>query len=736
MDKFKDEILKWAKIYANLGWFVFPLHSIDENGNCTCGSQSCTDQGKHPRLKRGLKEASRDLHLIEKWFGEDSEKSNIGIVAGECSGITIIDIDIGEGKHGEESWQAAIADHGEPNTLYAKTGSGGMHVFFKYSSSLKTSSNTLGRGIDCRNDNGYVVAPPSIHKSGGTYEWDNWGAELAFLPAHLSKKKDLRGRPPGKSKKKKRYSLGQVSNMLEFISSDDRDLWRKVGIILGREFKKSDEAWDIYNEWAEKAGVKKGRNHDEIMYEAFYEISQEEGSEQLSLGTIIHLAAENGWAPTQGEVPFDRFVYYGPGNNFIYRPTVTYWIASAVDKMVSPINDDGKIVAASEYISRNRGVTSLACDPRLEGDYIKGKNCVGGELLDDPGAAVYNTYRKSSITLGDHKLVKPFLDHVFKVFDKPGDADQFLDYMAHRVQRPWEKPRFALLIAGGQGVGKDTAIEFCCPAIGFHNVSSISPSDLDSNYNEYVTSTLIRINEAANLQDMSKWAFNERTKNLIAGNPDNISVNPKYGQKYTVIMFCGVIITTNHLLSGIYIPEDDRRYDVIESASLEQMGLSKRKDREQYFVDLWEWFLNDGDTHVAAYLHERDISKFSPAVGQRKTSAHHLVVSSSLSSDSWLIDALDFFNDRDYVRADWLIAKICEDGSKPEQIRPKLVGAMDRAGYSRCISYKHPLCSKDGRWKINGKFAIVYQKKGIAQIGSANGLSELPDYLFGEMGGF
>jgi hypothetical protein len=730
-----SEMLVWAKEYASRGWWVFPLHSIDSDGNCTCGKcGSEGDAGKHPAIDRGLKRASRDLSILESWWNDNSPLRNIGLVTGEISGITVIDIDVGVGKLGAETWADLIREHGEPETLMAETGSGGMHVVFKYGSSLKTSSNTLGKGVDCRNDNGYIVATPSLHRSGGSYSWLNWGdsVELAYLPAHLSKKVENRGRPrgdgKGSSEKRKKYSLEQVEAMLEVVDSRDRDLWRLVGIILGREFKQSDAAWDLYNRWADKAGVKKGRNHDEIMNEAFYIISGQNAERELSIGTIVKLAVSNGWAPQKGEVPIENFVYFGPGNNFIYRPTISYWIASAVDAAVSPINTDGKITSASEWLKQNQLATSLTSDPSQDSDYLKGYDCQKGEIIESTGAAMYNTYRKPNIHLGDHRLAQPFVSHVEKVFSKPGDAKQFLDYMAHRVQKPWEKPRFALMIAGGQGVGKDTAIEMCVPAIGSWNVANIDPSAFESSFNEFAAATLVRISEAANLHEMSKWAFNERTKVLIAGTPDIMDINPKYGQKFVVKMYCGVIITTNHLVSGIYIPSDDRRYDVIESATIQEMGLTDEDEKAAYFTDLWEWFFTGGMNHIAAYLHERDVSGFSANNGQRKTDAHKMVVAGSMASDQWLMDAIEHFGENDLIRSDWLLTKVCEDGSKVEAMKPRLNAAISRLGY---VIYRNP-DRKDGRWRLEAKNVTIFAKSGTPMVDCLDGSNRnamLPDYI-------
>jgi hypothetical protein len=704
----QQQVLKEALRYIALGWKVFPLHSIDANGCCTCGSKTCTDAGKHPRVRRGLKDASADEQIVNDWFGKGAPLSNIGLATGEISGITVLDIDIGEGKGGAETWADLTKEKGEPETLMARTGSGGLHVIFKYNSVLKTSSNTLGKGVDCRNDGGYIVAPPSKHRSGGVYTWHN---ELspASLPVHLSKRKENRGRPRKDDPTRQKYSIEQVRSMLEKVDAGDRDLWRHVGIILGREYNRVDEAWELYNWWSDRWGGKKGRGHAEIMKECFYDLSQQPVEKELSMGSIVRAAIEGGWTPKQGEVPPTNFIFYGPGNNFIYRPTSSFWIGEAVNAAVSPINEAGKLVKPAEWLKQHALSTSMTKDPSLEGDYVKGYDCRDGVLIKQEGAAVFNSYRPPTIELGDAKLAKPFVEHVERVFPKPGDAKQFLDYMAHRVQRPDEKPRFALLIAGAQGVGKDTAIEFCIPAIGAWNCANIEPGDLDTGFNEFAANVLVRVSEAANLHDMSKWAFNERMKVLIAGVPDNIAINPKYGQKYSVRLHCGVIITTNHMATGIYIPADDRRYDVIDAASKLEMGIETDKKSKDYFSDLWGWFLEDGGaSHVAAFLHERDIKKFSAANGQRKTEAHKTVVTSNMTSDHWLLDVLEELKDPKVVRADAVMGLALKNGGNAKEYAVKLQPGLIRCGY---FAYRNPNRS-DGRWKFDDKLTMVYAKQG------------------------
>ncbi len=714
-DSYQEQIFNAAIDYARRRWHIFPLHSIDKNGICTCGNPECTDAGKHPRVARGLKEATRDINKLEKWFGPEAPLSNIAVATGEISGITVIDIDVGEGKGGAESWADIVQQYGEPDTLMSQTGSGGNHVIFKYNSSLKTASNVLGKGIDCRNDGGYIVAPPSRHRSGNSYEWLNEGKELANLPKHMSQRKETRGRPKKDDVYKNKYNIEQVGEMLDAVPPDDRDLWRSVGIILGREFKRADEAWSLYVSWSDKWGGTKGRNHDQIMREAFYELSQIESENQLTVGTIVKAALDNGWAPKTGDVPVDQFVYYAPGNNYIYRHTASFWIASAVDKAVSPINQNGKIIKASEWLAQHKLATSMTSDPAIESDYMQGFDYVGGEVIASQGGAVFNSYRRPTIELGDAKLAAPFLAHLNKVFNKQGDVDQFLNYMAHRVQKPWEKPRFALLIAGDQGVGKDTAIDMCIPAIGAWNLANIEPAELERNFNEYLAATLVRISEAANLADISRWIFNERTKVLISGTPDICVINPKYGHKYTIKMHCGVVITTNHLATGIYIPEDDRRYDVIEAATLQEMDLQDEVKKREYFTDLWDWFNSGGANHIAAFLHERDIRNFSASSGQRKTKAHESVVKAGLEQNGWFYDILEQLGNPKFISCPMIRSMAAQNGdidtSKQGAFNTRLKAAVKNTGY---FKYNNPN-SRDGRWYKAGikKGFIVYALSGV-----------------------
>lgn len=172
--------LRAALGYAAGGWLIVPLYPIID-GRCACGG---TDRrtgkpcaaGKHPMTPNGLKDASSDPATIEAWWAGAPCDLNVGVVTGAESGIFVLDVDPKNG--GPEALAELETKHRKlPPTLTARTGSAGTHYIFRHPGGLvRNSASKIGKGLDIRGDGGYIVAPPSNHKSGGFYAWspDPW----------------------------------------------------------------------------------------------------------------------------------------------------------------------------------------------------------------------------------------------------------------------------------------------------------------------------------------------------------------------------------------------------------------------------------------------------------------------------------------------------------------------------------------------------------------------------------
>lgn len=172
-DSIPDLLLKAAVHYAELGWAVFPVHSI-RDGSCSCKKRDCGDPGKHPRyergtLERGYRSASTDAKLIEHWWARWPD-ANIGMAVRNG---WVLDEDV--------PGSAEELLGGKPATLTARTPSGGRHLFFQGDERVRgNSTGSLPEGFDVRGSGtGYVIVPPSQGR-----EWVDT-SQQAKAPEHV-----------------------------------------------------------------------------------------------------------------------------------------------------------------------------------------------------------------------------------------------------------------------------------------------------------------------------------------------------------------------------------------------------------------------------------------------------------------------------------------------------------------------------------------------------------------------
>ena len=199
-----SDVLTQALAYAALGISVLPLHAplAAEPSSCTCQRPNCPSIGKHPAVEKGVHRASCALSTVAKLF-DGTQHRNLGIATGAINKLVVVDIDK---KSGGFASLEALAQHGTPlmSDIKVNTGGGGFHLYFRHPGvAVANSAGKVAPGIDLRGDNGYVVAPPSIHRSGSSYRWatdvPDWHSALPPLPHWLYEKANWPGqkRVPG-----------------------------------------------------------------------------------------------------------------------------------------------------------------------------------------------------------------------------------------------------------------------------------------------------------------------------------------------------------------------------------------------------------------------------------------------------------------------------------------------------------------------------------------------------------
>jgi hypothetical protein len=182
---------------------------------------------------------------------------------------------------------------------------------------------------------------------------------------------------------------------------------------------------------------------------------------------------------------------------------------------------------------------------------IEGKLISDGGWIERPGCTVFNLYRPPTIRhrAGD---AAPWLHHVQRLYGQA--AEHVVQWLGHRVQRPYEKVNHALVLGGSQGIGKDTLLEPIKKAVGSWNFAEVSPQHILARFNSFLKSVILRVSEARDLGDFDRFAFYDHMKSYTAAPPDVLRVDEKNLREHSVLNVCGVIITTNHKADGIYFP--------------------------------------------------------------------------------------------------------------------------------------------------------------------------------------
>lgn len=203
-------MLKTAAIeLAELGYRIFPL----------------VPGGKTPLISKasggnGCKDAVSDPTQARVWWTL-YPSANIGIATGQ--GIVVIDIDEKDGRGGLRHWRELCERLKiSPQTMFARTPTGGYHLYYATPMHIPNSAGRLAEGVDVRGEGGYVVAPPSPRNI-GAYRWGEID-RMAELPNCLI---DLLVRPvsapqsqqPANVRVSNRYVQAAIAGCMAELSS-------------------------------------------------------------------------------------------------------------------------------------------------------------------------------------------------------------------------------------------------------------------------------------------------------------------------------------------------------------------------------------------------------------------------------------------------------------------------------------------------------------------------------------
>jgi len=261
----------------------------------------------------------------------------------------------------------------------------------------------------------------------------------------------------------------------------------------------------------------------------------------------------------------------------------------------------------------------------VEGFAVKGKNGVVAQLVGHPGGVLrhaqgvtmrpgqgllvqeeegvcVNLWRPTELVpkggRGDASAI-PWEAHAARLIPNEKDRRRVLDRMAFALQYPGVKINSALVLLGGQGTGKDTFLDPFWAAVGRHNLSVVPGLQVGGDFNEYMQSAWLLISEMPSFRKRSSY---EEIKAVLTTPPDKLRINTKGVSAYQIPNVLNVIVTTNHE-DAIALADDDRRFDVVETA---------KAGDDEHFAELYAWLDHGGREAVMGWLLARDVAGFNP----------------------------------------------------------------------------------------------------------------------------
>jgi len=216
--------------------------------------------------------------------------------------------------------------------------------------------------------------------------------------------------------------------------------------------------------------------------------------------------------------------------------------------------------------------------------------------------------------------VSPFLELISTICNHEQRCIDFLlNWLAHIIQKPYDKSGVCVIVSGEKGCGKDTPFDFMGDLLGrmFHN--TFHPENtIWGRFNGDMEQNLLSKIEEANLGMMTK-EVEEKFKSIIT------SPRHSYERKGKDVgdskpSYSRFVATTNQIVP-VHITDDERRFCLLRASS-------EKCRNHAYWSSVRKWWEKEESRSAVMWLLEtRDITTFNPRDDYPKTAYYYEVLS-------------------------------------------------------------------------------------------------------------
>lgn len=612
------------QIYSKRGFYLFPVNP----------------RNKKPLIKNNLNKATISLKRQKEWL---SKWPNCHwAVSLAKSGLVAVDVDVKNG--GLERWKDMIEAKGEPQTLKATSKNGGLHYIFKCSPNTQYRRDMdqhfgVRSGIDIKH-NGYVKVWPS-----DGYQWIKWKTVITSPQSWLN---EIITKPSSPSLN---IDFEPIFLSKEFVQRLIDEL--KTHELSYKEW--TDCLMAIHSNFPNSNGLSMAKDLSSgISYqEGDYDkvISKWHGfkadkSDGITIKTLVHIAQEKSgqtFRPTASE-DFDAFEKLDEHRKSLLQQKegwidqghqkvswnqdyIVEWFnkegyAHFRDGKSTPFlkieNVDGSLklyhlaqknlqIETKPYVftyTRNEA-------QRLEEAYRVWERSIRRKVIDAIVFKPPHRVKERELNLFSGIQCKPtqgapsFILRLVEDSLCNGEHQKssfVLDWLAHLVQKPFERTSVALVFVGPQGTGKGMLMDNVMSQILKDYFIQSDISALSNRFNHHLSAKLLTF-----FDETTSTGLHSKEHSILKrliGSP-TFSSEIKHGPTLTIENFSRYILASNNL-NSVLIEASNRRFTVIESEG-------KYAKDAKFFDPIGKAIDNGHEVNkFYNFLLERDISSFNP----------------------------------------------------------------------------------------------------------------------------
>lgn len=261
----------------------------------------------------------------------------------------------------------------------------------------------------------------------------------------------------------------------------------------------------------------------------------------------------------------------------------------------------------------------------------------------DKGDAV-NTWQPSPLELieGD---ISPWWELFCHLFPKEESRNNILDWMAFILQKPHIKINYALLIGGGQRIGKDSIFQPLIHGVGLRNSNNIKAEMLGEKYDDHFIGIKLAV-----IQEIHRDGFRDareienKLKVYLADPPTELVLRRLGATNATQRNLIQLIAFTNYE-DALHLTSDGDRY-------LCEWSHASKLPPAQY-KKVYDWYDKEqGYGKVCHYLMQRDVSNFNPKASAPDTPWRREMITSGKSDLDYQVEDII-----DKIKQDNIVAR-------------------------------------------------------------------------------